>query len=164
MLEKNNVQYRTILFTIHTALTTVWRKTKYCRKSVEPQPRLLSAILSRRCVCCPCAIAIHLEKFEDTKGVVWNLLLFVRLSTCISVSATNLVDFCSVGNPQVHKASPGVLLVMGIFLLSMPDGSCMSLKCGRYLALPLHRSTTGVVWFSLLCSDVGWVCYVLSSV
>jgi hypothetical protein len=37
----------------------------------------------------------------------------------------------SVGHPRVHKASPGVVLVMAISLLSMPDGSCMSVKCGR---------------------------------
>jgi hypothetical protein len=30
---------------------------------------------------------------------------------------------------------------MAISLLSMPGGSCMSVKCGRYLALSLHRST-----------------------
>ena len=48
----------------------------------------------------------------------------------------------SVGYPRLLKASPGVLLVMAIFLLSIPDGSCMSVKCGRCLALPLHRSTS----------------------
>ena len=42
----------------------------------------------------------------------------------------------SVVYPRVHKASPAVLLVMAIYLFSMSDGSCMSIKCGRYLALP----------------------------
>ena len=51
----------------------------------------------------------------------------------------------SVEHPRVHKAFPGVLLVMAISLLSMPDGSCMSVRCGPDLALPLHRSTSGMV-------------------
>ena len=58
----------------------------------------------------------------------------------------------SVGHPRVHKVSPWVLLVMAISLLSMTDGSCMSVKCGRYLALPLHRSTSEVLsrnWHTL---------------
>ena len=46
----------------------------------------------------------------------WFLLLFVRLYTWISASATNLV------HPRVHKLSPGMLLVMAIYPFSMPDG------------------------------------------
>jgi hypothetical protein len=41
-------------------------------------------------------------------------------------------------------------LVIVISLFSMPDGSCLSVKCGRYIALPLHMSTPGVFsiyWF-----------------
>jgi hypothetical protein len=37
-------------------------------------------------------------------------------------------------------------LIMVISLFSTPDGSRMSVKCGRYLALPLHMSTPGMIW------------------
>ena len=44
----------------------------------------------------------------------------------------------------------------------MPDGSCMSVKCGRYLALPLHRSTSG--WFDFHDSVQMLVKSVVSSI
>ena len=62
-----------------------------------------------------------------------------------------------VGHPRVHKAHPVVLLVMSISLLTMPGGSCMSVKCGRYLALPLHVGDDMIFmtlfrcWLSVLC-------------
>ena len=45
----------------------------------------------------------------------------------------------SVGHPRVHETSPEVLLVIAISLLSVPDGSCMAVKCGWYLSTGAHR-------------------------
>jgi len=104
---------------------------------------------------------LHSNAFE-------RIIFFFSFAFTLGFQLPLRIWWCSVGHPRVHKASPGVLLVMTISLLSMPDGSRMSVKCGRYiyiyLTLPLHRSTLGMVWFSWLCSDVGSVCCVLSSV
>jgi hypothetical protein len=72
------------------------------------------------------------------------LVFFFLFAFTLGVQFPLRIWWSSVGHPQVHEASPGVLLVMVISLLSMPDGSYMSVKCGRYLALPFHRSTSGM--------------------
>ena len=57
----------------------------------------------------------------------------------------------SVGHPWVHKASPGVLLAMAISLLSMPDGSCMSVMCGRMI---IHDQITNDMHSNILQEDM----------
>ena len=88
--------------------------------------------------------------------VIVLIFFFFSFASTLGFQFLLRIWWSFVGHPWVHKASPGVLLVMTISLLTRHDGSCMSVKCGRYLALPLHSSTSGMVWFSWLCSDVGW--------
>jgi hypothetical protein len=82
-----------------------------------------------------------LQAIQEPSGILntnINTGGFFFFSFTLGLQLPLRIWWSSVGHPRIHKASPGVLLVMAISLLSIPDGSCMSVKCGRYLALPLH--------------------------
>ena len=54
------------------------------------------------------------------------LIFFFSFAFTLRFQFPLRIWWSSVGHPCVHKVSLGVLLVMAISLLSMPDGSCMS--------------------------------------
>ena len=66
------------------------------------------------------------EHFVEELQIIF---FFFSFSFTLGFQFPLRIWWSSVGYPRVHKASPGVLLVIAISLLSMPDGSCMSVKC-----------------------------------
>jgi hypothetical protein len=62
-------------------------------------------------------LKIEHELFINTVG------FFFFFSLTLGLQLPLRIWWSSVGHPRIHKASPGVLLVMARSLIPMPDGS-----------------------------------------